>query len=161
MNEPIASAGATPAGKPRRQWLTVLLFISLVANVFLIGLVGGRILHRHGWLPGEGGYMQQFGPMAGHALQRVLSPLDGSDRKIVLDSVLSHAEELQKISTSIREQREVVARLLKADPFDRKAVDEAFGELRRRSDSLLAVLQAALGDGVEKLSPDARKRLED
>jgi len=161
VNEPPADTRGAPAPKACRHWPTILLFVSLVANVFLLGLVGGRILHRHGWMDGEAAYTQQFGPMAGHALMRVLAPLDAPDRKIVLDSVRSHSDELQKISASIREQRKVVAQLLKAEPFERKAVDDAFTELRRRSDSMLAVLQAALGDAVEKLPPDARKRLED
>jgi uncharacterized membrane protein len=99
--------------------------------------------------------------MAGRALQHLLSPLSAADRQIVLDTVHGHVDELQQINQSIRDQRKVVAQLLKADTFDRKAVDDAFAELRRRTDAMQAKLEAAVSDAIEKLSPAARKQLED
>jgi uncharacterized membrane protein len=147
--------------KSSRRWLTIFLFLSLVANVFLAGLLAGRFLHHGDWFGGQPAYVQQMGPFAGHALQRLLEPLDDSDRQIVLDTVKSHADELMQINRQIREQRKVVAQLLKADNYDRKALDDAFAELRRRTDSMQETLQAAVGDAVGKLSPAARKQLED
>jgi uncharacterized membrane protein len=66
-----------------------------------------------------------------------------------------------QINREIRDQRKVVAQLLKADNYDRKALNDAFAELRRRTDSMQETLQAAVGDAVAKLSPAARKQLED
>lgn len=146
--------------KNGRRWLAIFLFISLVANVFLAGLLAGRIMHWD-WFYSQPPYAQQIGPFAGHALQRLLSPLDDADRKIVLDAVESHADELMQLNRSIREQRKVIAQLLKADHYDQKAVDGAFAELRKRIDNLQTTLQLALSDAVGKLPPDARKRLED
>ena len=161
VSEPMPS-DRTPGGqKSRRGWINLLLFVSLVANVFLIAMCGGRLLHRMDWFGNQPAYVQQIGPMAGRALQHMLSPLSTADRQIVLDTVQSRADELQRINQSIREQRKLVAQLLKADPFDRKAVDDAFAELRRRTDQLQSTLQAALSDAVAKLSPAARKQLED
>ena len=144
-----------------RRWLAVFLFLSLIANALLAGLLAGRILHWDGWLGGQPPYAQQIGPFAGRALQHLLSPLDDADRKIVLDTVESHADELMQLTRSIREQRKVIAQLLKADNYDRKAVDDAFAELRKRIDTMQLTLQTALSDAVGKLPPDARKRLED
>ena len=152
--------GPTNERKNGRRWLAIFLFISLVANVFLAGLLAGRIMHWD-WFDNQPPYAQQIGPFAGHALQRLLSPLDDNDRKIVLDVVESHADELMQLNRSIREQRRVIAQLLKADNYDQKAVDDAFAELRKRIDTLQTTLQLALSDAVGKLSPDARKRLED
>jgi uncharacterized membrane protein len=147
--------------KSSRRWVTIFLFLSLVANVFLAGLLAGRFLHHGDWFGGQPAYVQQMGPFAGHALQRLLEPLDDSDRQIVLDTVKSHADELMQINREIREQRKLVAQLLKADNYDRKALNDAFAELRRRTDSMQETLQAAVGDAVGKLSPTARKQLED
>ena len=147
--------------KSSRRWLTIFLFLSLIANVFLAGLLAGRFLHWGDWFGGQPAYVQQMGPFAGHALQRLLEPLDDSDRQIVLDTVKSHADELMQMNRQIREQRKLVAQLLKADNYDRKALDDAFAELRRRTDSMQETLQAAVGDAVGKLSPAARKQLED
>ena len=153
--------GSATERKSSRRWLTAFLFLSLVANVFLAGLLAGRFLHHGDWFGGQPAYVQQMGPFAGHALQRLLEPLDDSDRQIVLDTVKSHADELMQINRSIREQRKLVAQLLKADNYDRKALNDAFAELRRRTDSMQETLQAAVGDAVGKLSPAARKQLED
>jgi uncharacterized membrane protein len=147
--------------KSSRRWLTAFLFLSLVANVFLGGLLAGRFLHHGDWFGSQPTYVQQMGPFAGHALQRLLEPLDDSDRQIVLDSVKGHADEFMQINREIRDQRKVVAQLLKADNYDRKALNDAFAELRRRTDSMQETLQAAVGDAVAKLSPAARKQLED
>jgi uncharacterized membrane protein len=146
--------------KSSRRWLTIFLFLSLIANVFLAGLLAGRFLHWGEWFGGQPAYVQQMG-FAGHALQRLLEPLDDSDRQIVLDTVKSHADELMQINRQIREQRKLVAQLLRADNYDRKALNDAFAELRRRTDSMQETLQAAVGDAVGKLSPAARKQLED
>jgi uncharacterized membrane protein len=78
----------------------------------------------------------------------------------VIDTVRGHADQLQQIYRSVHEQRQLVAQLLRADKFDRKAVDDAFAELRRRTDTMQQNLQAAVADAVAKLSPAARKQLE-
>jgi uncharacterized membrane protein len=161
VNQSLPTDGTEMQRKSSRRWLTIFLFLSLIANVFLAGLLAGRFLHWGDWFGGQPAYVQQMGPFAGHALQRLLGPLDDSDRQIVLDTVKSHADELMQISRQIREQRKLVAQLLKADNYDRKALDDAFAELRRRTDSMQETLQAAVGDAVGKLSPAARKQLED
>jgi uncharacterized membrane protein len=153
--------GPTMDRKSGRRLLAIFLFISLVANVFLAGLLAGRILHWD-WLGGQQSpYAQQIGPFASHALERLLEPLDDADRQIVLNTVESHADELMQLNRSIREQRRVIAQLLKADNYDRKAVDDAFTELRKRIDTMQVTLQTALSDAVGKLPPDARKQLRD
>jgi len=161
VNQSLPGNGPVTERKSNRRWLTIFLFLSLIANVFLGGLLAGRFLHHGDWFGGQPAYVQQMGPFAGHALQRLLEPLDDSDRQIVLDTVKSHADEFMQINREIRDQRKLVAQLLKAEKYDRKAVDDAFAELRRRTDSMQETLQAAVGDAVGKLSPAARKQLED
>ena len=161
VNQTLPGNGPVTERKSNRRWLTIFLFLSLIANVFLGGLLAGRFLHHGDWFGGQPAYVQQMGPFAGHALQRLLEPLDDSDRQIVLDTVKSHADEFMQINREIRDQRKLVAQLLKAEKYDRKAVDDAFAELRRRTDSMQETLQAAVGDAVGKLSPTARKQLED
>lgn len=154
--------GNTPsAPKPGRRWVTILLFVSLIANVFLIGLCGGRVFHRHGWFGRPSEFSQTMGPWAGRALDHLIGPLSSADRQIVVDSVRAHGDELQKLTQAVHDQRQVVAQLLRADNFDRKAIDDAFTELRRRTDAMQTALQGAVADAVAKLSPAARKELED
>jgi len=161
VSEPMPSDRTPVQPDSRRRWLTGLLFVSLAANVFLLGLFGGRLSHMYDWFDRRPEYAERMGPMAGRALEHLVGPLSAADREIVWDTVRSHADELQQIYRSVHEQRQFVAQLLRADKFDRKAVDDAFSELRRRTDAMQQTLQAAVADAVAKLSPTARRQLED
>jgi len=159
VSEPMPAR--SPGRPDGRRWMTILLFVSLAANVFLLALFGGRMFHRHQMFDHPPEYAAEMGPMANRALDRLVGPLSAADREIVLDTVRSHAGELQQIYRSVHEQRQMVAQLLRADRCDRKAVDDAFSELRRRTDTMQLTLQAAVADAIAKLSPAARKQLED
>jgi len=143
-----------------RRWLTVALFASVIVNVFFGGLVAGRLLHREHW-GGQSEYVERMGPMAGRVLQHLLAPLGSADRQIVLDTVGARSGDLLQLTHAVREQRDEIVRLFRADNFDRKAVDDAFVELRRRTDALQTAIASAISDAVEKLSPAARKQLQD
>jgi uncharacterized membrane protein len=143
-----------------RRWLTIAFFVSLVANLFLGGVIAGRVFHVGRWF-GQPHYSEIMGPMAGRALQHLLEPLSSADRQIVIDSVSAHSDDLLQLTRAVRDQRHAIVALLRAENFDRKAVDDAFVELRRRTDALQTVMAATIGDAVAKLSPAARKQLQD
>ena len=141
-----------------RRWLAFGFFASLVVNLFLVGLILGRVLHP-GFLFGGGALVQEFGPMAGRVIQHLVAHLDDSDRQTVLDELKSHAGSIAALNQSLRDQRQTLMRLVKADNFDRKAVDDALVELRRRNDALMEAMETAIADAVEKLPASARKQL--
>ena len=151
-----------PAPGPKksngRRWLAIGFFVSLVINLFLVGLILGRILHP-GFLFGGGMYVREFGPMAGRIVQHLVAHLDDSDRQTVLDELKGHADSISALNQGLREQRQTLMRLLKADSFDRKAVDDPWAELRRRNDALQEAMETAIADAVEKLPASARKQL--
>ena len=141
-----------------RRWLAVGFFVSLVVNLFLVGLILGRVLHP-GFLFGGGVYVREFGPVAGRVIQHLIGQLDDADRQSVMDQLKGHADDFTALNQNLREQRQTLVRLLRADSFDRKAVDDAFVELRRRNDALQAAMESAIADAVEKLPASARKHL--
>jgi Spy/CpxP family protein refolding chaperone len=154
---------APPKARACPRWMTVVLFLSLVVNLFFGGLALGRIFHPpfiFGMF-GGGGMMREFGPLAGHALQHLLGPLGRQDRDAAIAELRGHAPEFMSLGRAVREQRQAVLELMRADNFDRKAVDDAFAELRRRTDALQAAMESAVADAVQKLPPDARKQLGD
>jgi len=153
------STSGPGASRPRgRRWVAVGLFVSLVVNLFLVGLILGRILHPE-FLFGGGAYVREFGPVAGRAIQHLVGPLDQADRQTVMDEMKGHADDFTGLNLALRQQREILIRLLRADNFDRKAVDDAFAELRRRNEALQAAMETAIADAVQKLPASARKHL--
>ena len=154
----VTTNGSSPKGTSCRRWLSVAFFVSLVANLFFAGLVVGRILHP-GFLFGGGAYVREFGPMAGRAIQRLIGPLDEADRRAVIDDLKGHSDAFASLNRALRDQRHVLIGLLRADSFDRKAVDDALVELRRRSDAMQSAMETAVADAIQKLPASARKHL--
>jgi uncharacterized membrane protein len=144
--------------RPSRRLLAIVLFISVVLNLFLGGITLGRMLHGDTW-PWENPYVHEFGFVAGRAVQKLVRDLGSTDRDIVLDALRAHRDQLQHLSAAMHDQREKVQVLMRAPQFDRKAMEESFAEMRKRGDDMQTALGAAILDAIEKLPPDARQRL--
>jgi hypothetical protein len=144
--------------RPSRRLLAIVLFISVVLNLFLGGITLGRMLHGDIW-PWENPYVHEFGFFAGRAVQKLVRDLDSTDRDIVVDALRAHRDQLLQLSAAMHDQRQKVEVLIRAPQFDRKATEEAFAEMRKRGDDMQAALGAAILDAIEKLPPDARQRL--
>jgi hypothetical protein len=144
--------------RPSRRLLAIVLFISVVLNLFLGGITLGRMLHGDIW-PWENPYVHEFGFFAGRAVQKLVRDLDSSDRDIVVDALRAHRDQLLQLSAAMHDQRAKVEVLMRAPQFDRKAMEESFAEMRKRGDDMQTALGAAILDAIEKLPPDARQRL--
>jgi len=144
--------------RPGRRSLAIALFVSVVLNLFLGGLILGQIYHVDIW-PWQRPYTREFGPFAGRAVERLVRELDGADRRTVLEILRAHKEELAGLAKAMHEQREKVEALLRAPEFDRKAAQDAFAELRKRGNDMQTAMGAAILDAIEKLPPEARERL--
>jgi uncharacterized membrane protein len=144
--------------RPSRRLLAIVLFISVVLNLFLGGITLGRMLHGDIW-PWENPYVHEFGFFAGRAVQKLVRDLDSTDRDIVVDALRAHRDQLLQLSAAMHDQRQKVEVLMRAPQFDRKAMEESFAEMRKRGDDMQTALGAAILDAIEKLPPDARQRL--
>jgi uncharacterized membrane protein len=140
--------------------VTIALFVSLVANLFLGGLTLGWMLHIDQW-PWQSSYVSEFGSQAGRAVEHLVRNLDSADRDMVVDTIRAHGDELAQYAKAMREQREAVKKILRAPDFDRAAAQDAFAKMRRLTDDMQAALGKAILEAVEKLSPQARQRMAD
>jgi uncharacterized membrane protein len=144
--------------RPSRRLLAIVLFISVVLNLFLGGMTLGRMLHGDTW-PWENPYVHEFGYFAGKAVQKLVRDLNSADRDTVVDTLRAHRAELAQLSVAMHDQREKVETLMRAPQFDPKATEEAFAEMRQRGDDMQTALGKAILEAVAKLSPEARQRL--
>jgi uncharacterized membrane protein len=146
------------AWRPSRRLLAVVLFLSLLLNLFLAGLILGRVLHSDLW-PGQNTYTHEFGFFAGRAVQRLVRNLDAADRQTVIETMRAHREELDRLSQQMHDQRERVDSLMRAPQFDRSAAEQAFAQMRQRGDAMQTALGNAIIDAIAKLPPEGRQRL--
>ena len=144
--------------RPSRRLLAGLLFVSLALNLFLGGLTVGRMLHGDSW-PWQSSYSRDFGPYAGRAVQRLVRSLDDPDRQIVIESLRAHRDELARLGEAVRDQRLAVEGLIRSPTADRKSLEDAFAEMRKRGQDMQIAMGSALIEAIEKLPPEARRQL--
>lgn len=135
--------------------LTILLMLSLAANVFLGGFVAGR------WFGGPPHHrVVMHGPMdRGVGMFRDTDVLSEEGRKAFHDVFKEKRGDLRPSFQEMRRLREEFGAALAADPWDRARVEKAFADLRAVESSHQSAFSTTLIDAFEKLSAADRKAL--
>jgi uncharacterized membrane protein len=146
----------TPRGT---NWVLAALFVSLALNMFVAGLVVAHKL-RHG--PHGVGEWQQRGdnerPMHGF-IDRLAGNLSPDDRGKFMAAIGDYRAEMTIADQAMRQARNKVHDAMAADPFDRNALETAFGEVRARMQDVQKIVHTAIADAAARLSPESRKSL--
>ncbi|GAB5445260.1 periplasmic heavy metal sensor [Gymnodinialimonas sp.] len=143
---------------PRKgRWLKLVLAVSLALNLAVVGLIAGAVMSGGG--PRDAG----GAPLALRALglgpfERALSREDRAELRERLEGAgVELREERRAIGRSLR----AVEEALRAEPFDRAAVDAAFARSRGLVVSLQETGHGALLDQIESMSAAEREALAD
>jgi uncharacterized membrane protein len=136
------------AAAGRRNWIAIALAVSVALNLFLAGVVAGRI----------GGQAAQ-GVQAQRNLEAALAPLPEPKRDVV-------RRELRRVMPDVRRDQQAVqqaraaaaAELLRAQP-DSAALDLHFREVQVRTTSMQNALQQAFKRAAADLTVEERRAL--
>jgi uncharacterized membrane protein len=144
------------------RWVVIALLVSLALNLFLLGAMGGR--HMRGWVHDSDRPMASWLDEGDdRPLRRLFlhltQDLDRDDRAAFRATIELQRESLVEQGMALLDQRRAVLELLRAEPFDRAAVDAALAELGRRHDAFHQLLMKAIADAAQALPPEARARL--
>jgi Spy/CpxP family protein refolding chaperone len=127
--------------------IAVALLVSLGANLFLGGMMAGRLLHR-----GFGGpHMERLGG-AGQVnwiVKRIAEDLPESQRDAFRDAMGTRKDQLVAMGKELRDAREAVKAAIEARPFDRAAYDNATATMGQRQAAFGGELADAVGDAIE------------
>ena len=129
-----------------RRVLMIAAAASLLLNVFLIGIIAGRV---------AGARKPPAGVPASGQLVRpnALSP---DDRRIFAAGMAPHRPGLKAARTAHRAARVAIEADLTAPTYDRAKVTEDFAALRRTNRDVDEATDAALIDALANLSAEAR-----
>ena len=120
--------------------LLVALIVSVCINLLLAGvMVGGRWHHPQPWwrdVPEE-------------------------VRPILKQAFDSHKAEFDARRDAVRQARQKVAELLKADPIDQAALDQALADLSQKSEAIRALGNAMMVEVAKQLTPELRAQMAD
>ena len=140
--------------KQRNLW-KILFGISLAINLLIIGAIGGA-LSRAG-----------KGPMIQHRASGLLymRALNFEDKKVLRKKLLRNKDSRKIIRAKEHSSYSSAVKILKKDPFDRKAFEDLLDEQTRYSKSKLSSARAALVAQIANMTKEERlvysQRLED
>ncbi len=128
-----------------------LLAVSLLLNVFLVGIVAGRVFGARG-APAPRPDAALVPPAHVRAL-----PVD--ERRSFAASMKSHRDAIRAARQAHRAARTTLEAAIAAPAFDRDAVAADFAALRQASMAVQEAVNAALVDALQDLSPQSRASL--
>ena len=143
-----------------RPWVLTVLVVSLGLNLFLGGLMAGRWFsgppHRqHAAMQGERGPAGE----PGRILQRMAATLPPEQRPAFEATIAKHRDRVAQAASQAREAREQVREVLRREPFDRAALDNAFEQVRAKNLALQIEIQTTIAEAAAGLPPSARQQL--
>lgn len=155
--EPAASSttGTPTNGRPRRR----LLIASILLNVFLIGAIGAGVIARHGPHLFDGGRERPPRPFEMPSPRKIRAVLPEASRPIADAMFAAHRAEVEAKIGALVEARLAVAAAIRAEPFDRAALDAALAALRSLEIEMAGTVQGIIADLAAELDADSRERL--
>ncbi len=158
---PDRPGSAGPAPGPRRSgvWLKVALFVSLGLNLIVAGFVAGAVLgHDERVRPVSADMARDLG------LAPYIGALSPADRRAVARDVRSAVRAqggIRALRSEARASFDAVLAALRAEPFDRAALERLLARQVARAESRRSMGQTALLDRLEEMSPAARAAFAD
>ena len=120
--------------------LLTALIVSVCVNLLLAGvMIGGR------W-HGPGPWWKDVPEEA---------------RPIMKQAFESHKAEFDARRDAVRQARQKVADILKEDPIDQAALDQALADLSQQSQSIMQLGNTLMVEVAKQLSPDLRAQMAD
>ena len=142
--------------RKRLSGTAIALILSLVANALLIGfLLGGQLGERDRERRGPRGGAEH---MIARGIQSIVPDEDRAELRAAFRNAFRSARGQWHEKRSARD--DLIA-ALKATPFERAAVDQAFLDMRTADSALNETFQTVLADQIAALSDEQRGELVD
>jgi uncharacterized membrane protein len=138
----------------RFDWPWLALSLSIVLNLFLLGVIAGHFLGRGG--PRE----VSITPMAG-AVERVEAALDPADAAAFRAALERDRPRYAQSAEQVAAARRALMRELAAEPFDPRAAGQALDVWSRSWDRFIGDFNGPLIDALAAISPQGRRKLID
>jgi uncharacterized membrane protein len=154
-SDPAPGSPDTGGRRSRRR----LLIASIVLNVFLIGAIGAGVAMRHGPHFFDGDRVRPPRPFEMPSPRKIRAALPDSARPVAEAMFTAHRGEVREKIGALIDARRQVAAAIRAEPFDRAALDMAMATLRTREADVAGKVQSIIADLVTELDADSRARI--
>lgn len=131
-------------GRTRTIILAVCLLISVCLNLFAFGaFVAGRWIDRR----------------IETSVNTVMQTYPPSVRRDVTRRLIADRQTVRAAAADLREARQRMFVLMRADPLDRNALDRAMADVREKTEVLQAMLQNALAASLAETPASERQKI--
>ena len=114
-----------PAQERKPRWVWPVLFLSLAANLLVIGTIAGAMIAGGSEKAGR-----PEGPARSFLGEPFLRSLEPEDRRALGREILANRVQLREGRAEIRKRADTLIETLSAEEFDRDAVSELLSEQR-------------------------------
>ena len=147
----------TPVTSPRSR-LGLILLISLVVNLFLVGVIATAMWRHHGEMERSGGHGGPLGFLFGD-VNGAKSDMTDEDRQALKKMMIGHFKTLRPQLDNIDEARKVLGRAIAETPYNAEKVDAAFKNIEGTQLAVGAEMRAVMVKGFGEMSDAQRQRL--
>jgi uncharacterized membrane protein len=148
------------------KWIIGILLVSLGINVFLGGLIVGRMIYGPRFRVAD--FMQQrqpanaqLGALLSGPIMRIVQSIPDEHRQKFVRAMEAHRTALQSTNQGVREARVRLGEATVAEPFNRASFVAASDQLSTRTQAQRKVFVEAIADGIAELPIDVRRRIVD
>lgn len=134
--------------KRRRWWLAA----SLLLNIFLITVIGGRALHTH---LAPAGHRTMLAAVLSNA-QAILPP---DDARVFVEVMRRKAPQFDEAAGQLVKARRAIEAQINAEPFDKIATRAALDDWRGKWVRFFDEFREPLIEALASVSPEGRRKL--
>jgi uncharacterized membrane protein len=146
MSDPVSPAPASGS-----RWLKIALVLSLAVNLLVAGLVvGAMVRHDRDGRGMRGDEPREF------VRSPFLGALDGEDRRAVGRELMREEGSLRENRAELRARFERLLVAIRAEPFDRGAIEAILDEQRAAGARRLELAEEAVLDRLSAMTPEGR-----
>lgn len=128
------------------------LFVSLVANLFLGGMILGHNLGRAAPQDVRAEWRQRSEDMRQH--------LSKADEKILKSAMKDNQKKFEEMRNDLEDIRQDIKAATHAQPFDQETLDAALREENQKKKEIIQLMKDAREEVMQKLSPEGVKILQ-
>jgi len=134
------------------QVLRTTLLVSVALNLLAGGILAGRLHHS-----------RPSGPesRAERLIERMASVLPADDGAILRRVFHAHQAGIGALAVDLGAARDEVRQVLRAEPFDQRALQTVFGRVRERRQAMHEAIHEVVAEAAPQFSPQGRRRLSD
>ena len=137
-----------------QSFLWMGLALSVMANLFLVGVLAGPMVRGDDGPPGDPrGGLERRGPDRGGEL---FASLSGEERRLIRGKLRAAWRSVAAEREAVAMARRDLGEAMRAEPFDRAGVEAALERLRTGEMQLRGALEAQILDAVADMPEDRR-----